>query len=188
MVLYRLNLLRRRELEEGTLITALTETLNTLWCGAAMKTTKSKEAQMKVTIAITFSLCLKLNSPKKPLSIQTFHTCLLFLVLLPTTPPPPQTTHLQLHPAHHGPPHPVSKLGHASQPAAHTFLSSSSFWTLIHLWSDSGAALPPRHPRLLHIPSCGEQKRLGVWRASGRRCTGSGVGGGGGGVGGQVVS
>lgn len=34
-------------------------------------------------------------------------------------------------------PHPVSKLGHASQPTAHTFLSSSSFWTLIHLWSDS---------------------------------------------------
>lgn len=33
--------------------------------------------------------------------------------------------------------HPVSKLGHASQPTAHTFLSSSSFWTLIHLWSDS---------------------------------------------------
>lgn len=46
-------------------------------------------------------------------------------------------THLQLHPTHAVPPHPVSKLGHASQPAAHTFLSSSSFWTLIHLWSDS---------------------------------------------------
>lgn len=45
--------------------------------------------------------------------------------------------HLQHHPAHAVPPHPVSKLGHASQPTAHTFLSSSSFWTLIHLWSDS---------------------------------------------------
>lgn len=45
--------------------------------------------------------------------------------------------HLQHHPTHAAPPHPVSKLGHASQPTAHTFLSSSSFWTLIHLWSYS---------------------------------------------------
>lgn len=56
---------------------------------------------------------------------------------LPTSPPNLPLIHLQHHPTHAVPPHPVSKLGHASQPTAHTFLSSSSFWTLIHLWSDS---------------------------------------------------
>lgn len=61
----------------------------------------------------------------------------LFISLLPTSPPNLPLIHLQHHPAHAVPPHPVSKLGHASQPTAHTFLSSSSFWTLIHLWSDS---------------------------------------------------
>lgn len=49
----------------------------------------------------------------------------------------PQTPTHSTNPSHALPPHPVSKLGHASQPTAHTFLSSSSFWTLIHLWSDS---------------------------------------------------
>lgn len=59
-----------------------------------------------------------------------------FQLLSPATPSNTHTQHQPL-PRSAPPPHPVSKLGHASQPTAHTFLSSSSFWTLIHLWSDS---------------------------------------------------
>lgn len=89
-----------------------------------------KKIKALMKIIIPFYLHFKVYIAKKDTAPPS-------ISLLPTTSPSYPLIHLQHYPTRPRAPHPVSKLGHASQPTAHTFLSSSSFWTLIHLWSDS---------------------------------------------------
>lgn len=123
--------------------------LKCIWRCAGINKNKNKTRKLtKATILIAFFPYLKINTVKKTnkknipavtSDSPLFQKSLSASRFPPTTPQPP--TYLAASPPHPRlappPSHPLSKLGHASQPAAHTFLSSSSFWTLMHLWSDS---------------------------------------------------
>lgn len=86
----------------------------------------------------------------------------LSIFLSPCNTPSHPLTYMHLYPAHAlplPPPHqPLSKLGHASQLAAHTFLSFSSFWILMLLWSN-----------LVQFSLQGTQDYCAYWAEASRR-------------------